>query len=80
MSKCNILLDTKTRNLMKSIARKDQTYDSFIVELLNLKIQSDSMRIHSNVGVNIENSNLAQLETLDQTATSSTVLVEGGPL
>lgn len=61
---------------MKSIARKDQTYDSFIVELLNLKIQSDSLQNLRNVSVNVEKSNPAPTPIKSRVASSA--LESGG--
>ena len=37
MNKASILLDTKIRDLMKSVARKEQTYSDFILELIEHK-------------------------------------------
>ena len=77
LNRCNILLDTKTRDLMKSIARKDQTYDSFIIELLNMKIKSDASQVPSSVGVDIERSNPA-LRDQSQGRKASPVMESGG--
>lgn len=37
---CTILLETKTRDRIRSIARKNQTYDEFIMELIDLKLKT----------------------------------------
>jgi len=35
--KATIIVKTDTRNLMKKLARKEQTYDDLILELLKIK-------------------------------------------
>ncbi len=35
MAKITILLETKTRDELKAVDRKDQTYDQLILELIN---------------------------------------------
>jgi hypothetical protein len=34
MARCTVLLNTKTRDELKAIARKNQTYDDIITELI----------------------------------------------
>lgn len=35
--KASIIIKNETRNLMKKVARKEQTYDDLILELINIK-------------------------------------------
>lgn len=46
MTKVSILLDTKTRDLMKSVARKEQTYSDFILELIEHKAICTRNNVH----------------------------------
>jgi hypothetical protein len=43
MSKTTILVETKTRELLKQIGRKNQTYDQLIVELIKAKSSQDPL-------------------------------------
>jgi hypothetical protein len=37
IKKATIIVKNETRNLMKKVARKEQTYDDLILELINIK-------------------------------------------
>jgi hypothetical protein len=41
--KTNILIENATKELLKQIGRKSQTYDEIINELINTKTKQDSL-------------------------------------